>query len=230
MGVVVAGLVSVSLAITGCGGPSRAERDAQAAARVRADQAKLIARQAGLAADVGDFLARAAAASGQRYSVVYSSGAGQQTTVISRPPDRRVDVQGASGADSLDRFLVTGGKSYACHRSSGRWTCSASGSAGQSGGFTSDAITQTVTALTQLSTTYNFTVSRRTIAGQQASCLAVDRRPDQRADPTFGDHAVLCIAPNGVILEEDGTGSPLKAVSYRSSVPGGAFSLPARPN
>jgi hypothetical protein len=224
-----AGLVSVSLAIAGCGHPSQAERDARAAARVRVDQARLIARQAGLAPAVGDFLARAAGAGGQQYSVVYSSGAGQQTTVISRPPDRRVDVQGAGGADSLDRFVVTGGKSYACHRGLGRWSCAANGSAGPSGGFTSDAITQTVTALTQLSATYDFTVSQRAIAGQAATCLAVDRRPGQRADPTFGDHAVLCIAPNGVILEEDGTGSPLKAVSYRSSVPAGAFSLPARP-
>ena len=52
------------------------------------------------------------------------------------------------------------------------------------------------------------------IVGEAATCLAVDRRPGQRADPMFGDDAVLCIAPKGVILEEDGTVSPLKAVIY----------------
>jgi hypothetical protein len=72
-------------------------------------------------------------------------------------------------------------------------------------------------------------VSHRGIAGQDATCLAVDRRPGQRADPSFGDHGALCIAPNGVILEEDTTGTPLRAVSFRSTVPSGAFSLPAKP-
>ena len=222
-------LVIAGFGLAGCGGPSRAQRDAVAAAQVRAQQARAIAEQAGLAPDVGDFLARAAGAGGQRYTAAYNSGAGQQTTVISRPPDRQVDVQGVSGSDSLDRFIVKGGKSYTCHRGGGKWTCQEGAGAGAPGGFTSDTVTQTVAALTQLSASYNFTISHRKIVRLDATCLAVDRRPGQRADSTFGDHGELCIAPNGVILEEDAVGSPLRAISYRSTVPSGAFSLPAKP-
>jgi hypothetical protein len=228
--IAIGGLLSGALVISGCGGASQAERDAVAAAHVRADQARIIARQAGLSPDVGDFLARAADASGQRYTVVYSSGAGQQVTVVSKPPDRQVDIQGASGADSLDRILTKGGKSYECHRGGGKWTCQEGGSAASSGAFTPNSIAQTITALTQLSGTYDFAISHRVIAGLAATCLAADRRPGQRADPSFGDHAALCIAPTGVILEVDGTGTPLRAVSYRPSVPSGAFVLPARPS
>src|SRR5262245_58649934 len=98
----------LGMALTGCAGTPQARHDARTAAQVRAAQARTIARQAGLGPDVQDFLARAAGASAERYTVIYNQGAGQTTTVISDPPDRRIDVQGATGADSLDRVIVKG--------------------------------------------------------------------------------------------------------------------------
>jgi hypothetical protein len=228
LAVALIGLITAGLGTAACGGPNQAERDAVAASRVRADQARAIARQAGLGADVGDFFARAAGASGERYTVVYDSGAGQQTKVISRPPDRQVDIQGAAGADSLDRIITKAGKSFSCHRGGGHWTCQAAGPAAASGAFTPDAMAQTISALVQLGGSYDFTVSHRSIVGQDATCLAADLHAGQRTNPSIGDHATLCIASaSGVILEVDGTGIPLRAISYQKSIPSDAFVVPA---
>jgi hypothetical protein len=177
---------------------------------------------------VQDFLARAAAASGTTYTVVYDQGAGEQATVMARPPDHRIDAQGVSGADSLDRVIVKATTSYTCHRGGGRWTCQKSDNAAPAGPFTPDAVTQTIAGLVQLSSTYDFTVSQRTIAGIQASCLSADRKRSAKADPTVGDHAAMCIAPGGAILALEGSGRPLRATSYKTSVPSHAFDLPAK--
>jgi hypothetical protein len=202
--------------------------DAAAAARVRADQARSVASQAGLGPAVQDFLARAAAASATTYTVVYDQGAGEQTTVMARPPDHRIDAQGVSGADSLDRVIVQATTTYSCHRGGGRWTCQRGDNAAPAGPFTPDAVTQTIAGLVQLASTYDFTVSKRPIAGTQASCLSADRKPSARADPTVGDHGAICIAPGGAILALEGTGRPLRATSYKTSIPSHAFDLPAK--
>ncbi len=224
---VVLTLMAVTLA--GCGG-SQGQRDARAAAKVRAEQARVVAQQAGLGPDVQAFLARAAGASSLRYTVVYNQGAGQTTTVLADPPNRRIDVQGATGSDSLDRVLVKGTKSYVCHRGAGKWACQVGGTSGTTGPFTPDAIAQTIGSLVQLSDTYDFSVSGRRLLGLDASCLTADRKPARPSTPQLGDHASLCIAPNGVILRLEGSGAPLAAVSYRPSVSGGAFDLPAKPS
>jgi hypothetical protein len=65
--------------------------------------------------------------------------------------------------------------------------------------------------------------------GLDASCLAATRRATEAADATVGDHALICIAPSGVILRVEDSGNPVQATSYRESVPSGAFQLPARP-
>ena len=221
-----------AVALTGCAGSNQALHDARAAAQVRAAQARTIARQAGLGPDVQDFLARAAGASAERYTVIYSQGAGQTTTVISDPPDRRIDVFGASGAESLDRVIVKGTTNYICHRTGRKWSCTQGGPATPVGPFTPDAITQTIGSLVQLSDTYTFTVTQRRLIGLTGTCLSADRKPDQPASAlassiAISDHGAICIAPNGVILRVEGVGSPLIATSYRTSVPSRAFDLPA---
>jgi hypothetical protein len=148
---------------------------------------------------------------------------------VARAPDRRVDIQGAAGADSLDRIVVKGPATFSCHRGGGRWTCQKGSSpAAPNGPFTPDAVAQTIAGLVQLSGAYTFAVTPRRVAGVEASCLSVDRKPAEKADPAIADHGAMCIAANGVILRLEGAGRPLDATSYRPSVPSGAFDLPAR--
>jgi hypothetical protein len=221
------GLAGMSAGLAGCGRASQAQHDADAASQVRAAQARTIARQAGLGLEVQDFLAQAAAAGSVTYTVVYDQGAGQTTTVMAHPPDRRIDIQGANG--SVDRVVIKGTATYLCHLTGRPWACSSGVTAAPSGPFTPDAITQTIASLAQLSQGYDFTVNRRPMLGQQARCLAADRKPNLAADPNVGNPAALCIAAGGVILRLEGGGTTLQATSYRSSVPSGAFDLPARP-
>jgi hypothetical protein len=200
-----------------------------AAAKIRAAQAQAIARQAGLGLEVQAFLAKAAAASAVTYTVVYDQGGGQSTTVMAQPPNRRIDVVGAAGPGSTDRVVVRGSETDVCHLDAKRWTCVNGIVSAPGGPFTPDAITQTIASLAQLSQTYDFAVSHRPLLGLDASCLSAGRRAGQAADATVGDHALICIAPSGVILRVEDSGSPVQATSYRESVPSGAFNLPARP-
>jgi len=227
---------ALATAASGCAGSSQGAESAQAAARVRADQARVIAQQAGLSPAVQAFLALAAGASGVTYTVVYDQAGGQSTTVISRPPDRRIDVVGASGPGSTDRVIILGTNTFVCHLMGRHWTCLSGVTSAPGGPFTADAIGQTISALVQLSPTYNFSVSPRPMLGRDASCLSADRHPSAAttttgpaSTPTVGDHALICIAPSGVILRVEGGGTPLQATSYRESVQYGAFDLPARP-
>lgn len=230
MAVAVAVAAAVAgAAAAGCGRSSTGRRDAVAAAQIRAAQARTVARQAGLGADVQTFLAKAAAASSVTYTVVYDQGGGQSTTVIAQAPDRRIDVVGASGAGSTDRVIIRGSDTYVCHLDATRWSCVSGVVSAPTGPFTPEAITQTIGLLTQLSQAYDFTVSPRRMLGLDASCLAATRRAGLAPDPTVGDHALLCIAPSGVILRVDDGGTAVQATSYRQSVPSGAFALPARP-
>lgn len=212
----------------GCGS-STGRAAALAAAQVRAAQARTIARQAGLGPEVQAFLAKAAMASGVTYTVVYEQGTAQSTTVIARPPDRRIDVVGASGPGSTDRVVIRGTDTVVCHLAATRWTCLSGVVSDPAGPFTPDAITATIASLAQLSQSYDFAVTERPMVGLNASCLSATRRAAQPPDPTVGDHGLICLAPSGVILRVEGSGTPLQATSYRESVLSNAFALPARP-
>lgn len=163
------------------------------------------------------------------YTVVYDQGAGQATTVMARPPDRRIDIRGATGAGTLDRVVVRDTATYVCHLTGARWGCSSGVTAAAPGPFTPDAVSQTIASLAQLSSGYDFSVSHRPMVGLDAACLSANRRLDHPADAAVGDRGVICIAPTGVILRIEGTGSPVQATSYRDSVPAGSFDLPAKP-
>jgi hypothetical protein len=221
--------VAIALLTTGCGGASKQQRDAVAAARIRAAQARAIAQQARLGPDVQAFLAKAAGASSVTYTVVYDQGGSQSTTVFARAPDRRIDVVGAAGPGSTDRVIIRSRDTFVCHLNADRWSCLSGLESAPGGPFTPDAITQTIGSLVQLSQTYDFTVTHRRMLGLDASCLAAARRAAATADAAVGDRALICVAPSGVILRVEDSGNPVQATSYRESVPSGAFQLPARP-
>ncbi len=224
--VLVLALVTASGAFTAGCGSSSAKHDAEATARIRAAQARAVARQAGLDPSVQDFLARAAAASSVTSTVVYDDGQGRNTVVMSAAPDRRIDISGAGSAASAARLVVRGTQTYVCHLAGPKWTCVGGVVSAPSGPFTPDAVTRTIASLAPLGQTYQFSVTHRSMVGLVADCLAADRRSDQPIDPAVGSHAAICIAPSGVILRVEGIGKPLQATSYRDSVPSGAFKLP----
>jgi hypothetical protein len=125
--------------------------------------------------------------------------------------------------------IIRGSNTYVCHLNETHWACVSGVVSAPGGPFTPEAITQTIGLLVQLSETYDFAVTHRAMLGTDASCLAATRRAGQATDPTVGDQAVICIAPSGVILRIEDSGTPVQATSYRESVPSGAFQLPARP-
>jgi hypothetical protein len=147
--------------------------------------------------------------------------------------------------------VILGTNTFVCHLVGTRWTCLSGVTSAPGGPFTADAIGQSISALVQLSQTYDFSVSSRPMLGRDASCLAADRLPSATTTSTtsttttttttttapapaaaaaaVGDHALICIAASGVILRVEGGGTPLQATSYRESVPSGVFDLPARP-
>src|SRR5205807_5511137 len=90
------------------GGQSATER----AARARADQARQVARRAGLPAAVQDFLARYATSAARSFTVNYAPDPGGTTIVLTQsPPDRRLDlVQGAI----TESFFATSAGSFDC--------------------------------------------------------------------------------------------------------------------
>lgn len=214
--------------VIGCHDSVAGARQAVAAAAVRSQQARDLARQAGLAPDVQSFMARAAGAGAATFSVVYDLGRGQRSVVMQRPPDRRVDIEGMGGPATLDRYLFTTAGTYSCHRDQGPWSCQRGGDAPAIGAFSPDTIGQTVAALSQSTTTYDFTVQTRRIAAVAASCLVTTLKPDHPADPSLGVSGSLCVAPSGAILAIQSTTNSVTALHYSSTVPGGAFSLPAR--
>jgi hypothetical protein len=229
---------AVVVVAASCGATSNAQQEAAAAARIRAAQARAVAQQARLGPDAQEFLAKAASASSATYTVVYDQGNGESTTVFARTPDRRIDVVGASGPGSTDRVIIHNSDTVVCHLNADRWSCLSGVESAPGGPFTPDAITQTIASLVQLSQTYDFTVNHRPLLRLDASCLAATRRTSTATaataataatDATVGEHALICIAPSGVILRVEDSGNPVQATSYRESVPSGAFRLPAKP-
>lgn len=207
--------------------PGRASQ-AIDAANVRAAQARDLARQAGLAPDVQSFLGRAAGAGAATYTAVYDLGSGQRSIVIQRPPDRRVDLQGVGGPARLDRYLFLPSGTFSCQRDQRAWTCQRGGDTPAAGAFTADTIGQTVAALAQSTSAYDFALRGRHIAGVAASCLVTTLKPDHPADPSLGVSGSLCIAPSGAILAIDSPTNAVTAVQYSNGVASDAFDLPAK--
>ena len=193
----------------------------------REAQAREVAAEAGLPADVRSLLgSRPGAARAPQATFSASFAAGTGTIVVHQaPPRRRVDVVDAGVARES---FVTGddGRTIRCERPEGRgWTCGETdaGSDGPVAGatgfgaFSPELVARTVEALEEGLAAYDVRVEPLTVAGVQARCL--------RTVPKSGSGGAtatsrLCISPDGVpVLVERGAGSPvLRAVAYRSRV------------
>jgi hypothetical protein len=180
-----------------------------------------VARQAGLAVDLQDFLGSAAAVGGKRFTVDYNLGPAGRSRVAQRPPQRRVDVISADGR--VTRFIVTGNASYSCRQSGGAWTCAAASAAPSIGLFTPEAIEAAVKGFTDNAAAFTFALEPRTIAGSPARCLVVTPKSGSQVPE------VLCISPEGVPLQITSGGQTVAALAYLPDAAGSDFALPAKP-
>jgi hypothetical protein len=240
--VLAVGAVVATITACGGGGDALAGR-ARQAARVRADQARAAAAQAGLPGPVQQFVATAAGSSGQRYTVSYDLGGtpSQTATLVQRPPFRRFELAdtapGAAGtsapssgpSSATQVMIVNSAGSFACRRTDGQWSCVHDAAAAQATGPLSlDDLASTVNSLSASKDTYDFRVERRRLVGVAATCLVTTRKAGLPPEPAAASTATLCISPQGApLLVSGGSAPPLQATSYSTTVASSAFTLPA---
>ena len=214
-------------ALAGCGGGGDAD-----VAETRSEQARQVARDAGLPAPVQDVLADAATSATRPFSVTYKLAVEGTTSIVQDPPHRRVELVIGSGPTAVTRATITNADgTFACTRAVEAWTCRASQEpATGSGPLALGDIEQTTADLVKARQAYSFRVERRTVAKTAARCLVTELRSGQEADPTRGARSVLCISPEGVPLVIEGAQSTITATSYRASADPAAFQLPAKPS
>lgn len=194
------------------------------AAATRARQARQVAKKAGLPTAVQDLLARAAGAVGQRFTVTYRTGPDTTATLIQRPPSKRVDETVGQGDAAVTRSLIVNDTgSFSCLRQAGRWTCRRATTApADIGAFTPDEIKATVDRLVSQRAQFRFAVTRRRLAGADATCLVTTER-HPTAQPATGR---LCISPEGAPLLVDGAGGHIEAIAYAARASARALQLP----
>jgi hypothetical protein len=208
----------VLVAIAACGGGPRSVVDRVAAAR--SDQARRAARTAGLPAPVQAFLADAAGAAGHRFTVTYAGPGEGTTTLVQRPPSRRVDVRTAEGTES---FVHVGDGSWACRQPPGQgWTCERRTVVTDPdlGLFSAESIDQVVAALGRSRHEFRFEVGDEMVAGTPARCLVT-------TPLVGGREGRLCIARrSGAVLLVDTEQRQLRATRYREVAPAQAVEVP----
>jgi hypothetical protein len=219
-----------ALVLAGCGRPSEAERLADR----RAEQARSLARQAGLARPVQDFLATFAAAPARRYQVTYLlPGEVPGFTVVSQdPPRRRIDVtENRPEGEVTNSTVVNDDGSFECTRSGGRWECARSEERPEDlSAIGSETLDRLLDALRASAVTYDFRVAGRQVAEVPATCLVTELKPGQRASPAMGQRGTQCVSAEGALLLVETPQTSLRATKYSTSVPKDAFELPARPS
>lgn len=225
----VAAVAAVALGTAGCRAGGGLAGKARSVAAERRAQAARAARDAGLGEEVAAFLGTAAAAVGERFTVVYGSGDGGTVTVAQDPPRRRVDVAGGKLGGVVRTAVVNDDGSFSCERRDGAASCVPSSTPPpEVGPFAPTDLERTVSSLSAGSRSFQIEVVRRTVAGAAASCLVTTRRPDVAADPDLAPRGELCIARStGAPLLVDQPDQRLTASSYRPSVAEDAFRLPA---
>ena len=207
----------------GCGGGT-------SLAETRADQARQVAKDAGLPEAVQDVLASAATSATRSFTVTYKLAVEGSTTIVQDPPRRRVELVLGTGPEASTRATITNDEgTFACTRSAGTWTCRKTPDATDSfGPLAVGDIQRTTADLAAARKSYSFRVETRTIAKTRARCLVTELRPGQPADPTRGPKGVLCVASDGVPLLIQGGQTTVTAVRYRPSADPSAFRLPAK--
>ena len=199
------------------------ETAAQKTTHTRENQARQVARKAGLSPAVQNFLALYATAANNRFTVTYGpSDAGTSIVLTQDPPRRRVDVVAPPVTRSV---LVTQKGTFECALQNQQWTCQqAQQQEGAPGLLAPADIERTVAELKAAKTNYTFSVTNRKIAGTGTSCLVTKARPG-----VAGGGSTLCLSSRGAVLLVQGNGNPLQAVKYSTSVDIRKLQLPAPP-
>lgn len=219
---------ALALAAGACGGADGDESPVDKIAEARRNQAARVARDAGLPDDVQRFLGQAAAGVRSSYTVVYRNVGAKKTTLLQRPPDRRIDVTDGATTESVIR---NEDGTFACRREGENpWTCKrqagpAVGPDPDLGVFSEDRIAETVRALSEAKSGYRFAVESRTVAGAKATCLVTT----PTATPTTSAPDELCISKEGAVLRVRSASQSLEAESYRPKAEAAAMRLPATP-
>jgi hypothetical protein len=222
----LAGLLLLAV-LGGCGGGG----DSGHVARTRADQARQVAKDAGLPPDVQGFLAQAATSATRTFTVHYQLADQGTSTVTQDPPRRRVEIVIGKGPTAITRLtLANDDGTFGCTRSAGIWACQkTSDTADDFGPLALGDIQQTTEDLGEARRSYRFRVESRTIAATRARCLITELKPGQPPDPTRGARGELCVSPEGVPLLIDGGTTKITAVRYETRADDSAFRLPAKP-
>ena len=215
----------VALAIVSACGDEGSAGDARVA------QAREAALDAGLPADVADFIGNLARAADATYQASYPDGTGGNIVVVSSDPPRvRVDV--VNGVD-IDRSQIRlDDRAYACGRTET--------GAGEPGPLSCERTAIDVVVPTEFSTAamgaltdslaeradaYRFDLVTREVAGMTADCLRIARRAE--ADDTVGGPGgEICANDDGVVLAATEGDTTFEVTDYGPAVPDGAFDLP----
>src|SRR5207302_1549618 len=121
--------------------------------------------------------------------------------------------------------FVTKQGTYECAQQDKQWSCQQSPQQEGTPGLLAPAdIARTVAELKAAKTNYEFAVTGRSIAGTGVRCLVTKPRAG-----VSGGSSTLCLSTLGAVLLVDGTGNPLRAVKYSTSVDDDKLRLPATP-
>lgn len=212
-------LVTALLAGCGDGGPAVADQ--------REAQARSAADDAGLSPAVADFLALLGRSVDATFQVTFPTGEGRSTIVLSQaPPNRRVDV--TDGREILQSEITRAGVTYRCapDQPGADLECRRSGSASDPGLFDPDVLARTAEQLRSSAADHDLVVEDRTIAGVDAHCLVVTRKPDRPAPPGGSVDGTVCLSADGAVLAVARGEQQLEATGYTRDVPAGTFELP----
>jgi hypothetical protein len=213
-------LVAVGALAAGCGG---GESASDKTANARQKQARDVAREAGLSKEVQDFLANYAAAASNKFSVTYEkSPTGSTIVLVQDPPLRRVDVVTPPVTRSV---FVTRDGSFDCALDNQKWTCRKSQDQQAPPGLLAPAdITRTAAELKAARTNYDFKIVDRKVAKTDVRCLVTTPKAG-----VSGAGSTLCLSDRGAVLLVEGSGNPLKAEKYETTVDARRLQLPATP-
>jgi len=216
----LAAIVLVGVVAVACG---QHESPAQKTAHERENQAREAAHKAGLSPAAQDFLALYATAADNRYSITYApSAAGSTIVLLQDPPLRRVDV--VAGPVTRSVFVTRQG-TFDCALENQQWTCQQSQQQEGAPGLLAPAdIDRFIAELKTAKTNYTFAVTKKTIANTDTRCLVTTPKPG-----VPGQGSTLCLSSRGAVLLVEGTGNPLRAVKYSTSVDDRRLALPTAP-
>ncbi len=214
-----AALLALLLVLAACGSGD----PVATVGRDRADQARQAALDAGLDADVADFLALAAQGETATYRLTYPGpDGGSELVVTSRPPDRRVDL--VVDGKTTESRLVLDGAAYQCHPDEGCERTDAF--VAPPGVFTDQAMEDLRASLVDRAADFTFEIQTMSVAGTDARCLVTRRRAGHER-PELGAGGTICLAPDGAVVLVDQGDERLEATDYTTEVDADVFELPS---